>query len=417
VSSAEDAPSAAPTGYLALLRSNRSFRFLWFAEVVSFLGDWFNTIALYAAVAELSGSAQAITAVFVAKMLPMFVMMPVAGPLIDRFDRRKLMIVTDLGRALCALGLVLAYRERSLWLLMLLLVTMVCFSGIFTPTRSAVIPQITARAQLGAANALSAGTWSAMLAIGAAAGGVVTELVGIELSLVMDSVTFLLSAALLLPLPKLLPTSDDGDDVAAADRGFVAGLRYLRRHPMLTAIIALKPSMALSGGAVALLPVLAIRLFPEQRGAIWLGVLYASRGLGALVGSLLVRRVFGDAERTMERLIAVGMFVIVGGYFYLSTVTSIWGAALAYFVAAIGGSAIWVFSGTLGQLKSDNAYRGRVFAIEWGVLTLVWSAVAAVAGVLMDQLAWTVRQVVQASAALVLVPAFAWVALLLLRKK
>ena len=128
------APSVAPTGYLGLLRENRSFRFLWFSEVVSFLGDWFNTIALYAAVAELSDSAQAITAVFVAKMLPMFAMTPFAGPLIDRFDRRKLMVATDVARALCALGLVAAYRVRSLWLLMALLVVMVCFSGIFTPT-------------------------------------------------------------------------------------------------------------------------------------------------------------------------------------------------------------------------------------------------------------------------------------------
>jgi MFS family permease len=294
---------------------------------------------------------------------------------------------------------------------------MVCCSGIFTPARSAVIPQITERKQLGAANALSAGTWSVMLAIGAASGGLVTEWVGIEISLVLDAATFLLSAALLLPLPKLLPKSDEGDALSASERGFFAGLRYLRRHPMLTAVIALKPSMALSGAAMALLPILATRLFPDQRGAIWLGVLYASRGLGALVGSLLVRRLFGDGERTMERLIAVGMFVIVAGYLYLSIATTIWAAALAYFVAAIGGSAIWVFSGTLGQLKTDNAYRGRVFAVEWGALTLVWSTVGALSGVLVDAWGWTVREAVRGSALLVLIPAFGWIALLLARRQ
>lgn len=158
-------------GYLELLRDNPNFRRLWLAEVASFLGDWFNTIALFTAVERLSGSTQAVVGVFVAKMLPIVAMTPLAGPLIDRFDRRRLLVMTDVARAVCALGLIVAYRAESLTLLMVLLVVMMCFSGIFIPAKTAVLPQLAPPPQLGAANALSGGTWSVMLAVGAALGG------------------------------------------------------------------------------------------------------------------------------------------------------------------------------------------------------------------------------------------------------
>ena len=95
---------------MELIRTNANFRRLWLGDVASHLGDWFNTIALFTAVERLSGSTQAVVGVFVAKMLPIVAMTPVAGPLIDRFDRRRLLVITDIARAVCALGLIAAYR-------------------------------------------------------------------------------------------------------------------------------------------------------------------------------------------------------------------------------------------------------------------------------------------------------------------
>ncbi len=400
-------------GYCQVLAENREFRRLWFAEVVSFLGDFFNTIALYAAVVELSSGTLAFSVVFVAKLLPVFLMTPISGPLIDRVDRRKLMIVTDVARAACALGLVVAYRMGSLWLLTTLLVVMVCFSGIFIPTKTAVIPQVTQQAHLGAANALSAATWSVMLALGAAAGGVVTALVGIEPALIFDALTFLVSAGLLVPLPALLPQSQ-GESLGPVDRSFVAGLRYLRRHRYLSAIISLKPCMALGGGVLAMLPVFATRVFSEVSGPGAIGLLYTARGLGALVGSLAVRKVLGDAPSTMRRVISPAYVVVATSWLALSQAATIWQAAAAYFFSAVGGGALWVVSATLSQLESDNAYRGRVFAVEWGALTLVMSVMAALGGVLVERYGWSVRDVALGSALLLAIPALLWLGVLTL---
>jgi len=396
-------------GYRELLRDNPDFRRLWLAEVVSFLGDFFNTIALYAAVDELSTGTLAFSAVFVAKLLPVFLMTPISGPLIDRFDRRQLMIATDVARAVCALGLIVAYRARSLALLLILLVVMVCFSGVFIPTKTAVVPQVTRSGHLAAANALSAATWSVMLAFGAAAGGVVTALVGIQVSLLFDAFTFLVSAAFLWPLPALSPRAQRLG--AATDRSFIAGLRYLGSHGYLSAIIAIKPLLALGGGVLALLPVFATRLFGDGGpGAI--GLLYTARGLGALVGSLVVGQVVGDRPSTLRRMVAPAFLVIAASWLGLAHAPSLWHAAAGYFFSAVGGGVLWVVSGTLGQLESDNAFRGRVFAVEWGGLTLVMSAMAGLGGFLVERHAWSVRAVARGSAVLLAVPALLWLAVL-----
>lgn len=393
-------------GYVELLRENRDFRRLWLAEVISFLGDWFNTIALYTAVAELSGSTEAVSMVFVAKMLPIFLVTPIAGPLIDRLDRKKIMVASDVARCLCALGLIVAYRNRSLVLLVGCLFVMVSFAGLFIPAKSSILPQITVRRELGAANALSSGTWSVMLALGAALGGVVTAAVGVETALLLDALTFLVSAAFLIPLPPLVATRDEDE----RERGFIAGVRYLWRKPFLAATVAIKPFMALAGGGIAMLPVFGTKVFEGASGPTWMGLLYMARGLGALVGSLVVRRIFGDEPSTMRKLVPVGFLVVASSYVALGQAQTIWQAAAAYFGGTIGGGMLWTFSSTLGQLDSDNAYRGRVFAIEFGALTLTMSVMAAISGAVVERAGWSVRDVARVSGLLVLAPAVLWTA-------
>ena len=148
-----------------------------------------------------------------------------------------------------------------------------------------------------------------------------------------------------------------------------------------------------------------------------MGALYGARGLGAMIGSLAVRKVFGDRRRTMNLLIPFGYVLVAAGNFGLACSATLWQAGLGYFMAGFGGGAIWVFSGTLGQLESDNAYRGRVFAIEWGVLTLTLSATAWISGALIERFGWTVRDVALASSCVVVVPFVTWLVVLASRRE
>ncbi len=165
-------------GYLGLLRDNPAYRRLWLGEVVSFLGDWFSTIALYTVVQDLSGSARAVAAVMVAKTLPSFLVTPIAGPLIDRYDRRTVLIATDLLRAASVAVMIAAAVGRSLpWLYVAVVLSVAC-TGVFFPARSAAVPDLVDDRSVPAAMALSGGTWSVMLALGGALGGVAVAAVG-----------------------------------------------------------------------------------------------------------------------------------------------------------------------------------------------------------------------------------------------
>jgi MFS family permease len=371
-------------GYRALLRRYPDYRRLWLGGVVSFLGDWFNTIALYTAVGSVSDDARAIAGVMVAKMLPPFLISPVAGPIVDRFERRRLLIVLDVVSALAVCGIIVAHRTDNLWAIYAGTVVVMTCSGIAFPTKNAVLRSLVPPEHVPAANALSGGTWSVMLAFGATLGGVAVAALGVDLSLGIDALTFGVSALFFIGLPRLDPPERRADQAS-----FVDGLRYLWRTPYVLALSCIKPALGVMGGMIVLIPLFGIRAFPESSGPLWIGVLYGARGLGALVGSMGLRLLIGDVPRTLRRAIVVGFFGGGMAYATLSLATSFWHAALCYFAGAVASGLIWVYSGTLLQLEADRAFHGRIFALEFGVMTLMISASS-----------WLTGEVIQAGVSL-----------------
>src|SRR5918993_5635079 len=173
---ATDAPG--PAGYLELLRTNKDFRQLWLGQVVSQMGDWFDTIALYTIILNLTGSGRDVGLLLVARFLPSFLFGPLSGVLADRFSRRSIMIVSDLLRAVVVLGFILVRRADQLWILYVLTVLQLGLSTFFEPAKTAAIPPVVEDRELVAANAISSVTWSVMLTIGAVIGGVMTSWFG-----------------------------------------------------------------------------------------------------------------------------------------------------------------------------------------------------------------------------------------------
>src|SRR5205085_2072146 len=176
--------SNASVGYVELLRRNRDFRLLWLGQVVSQLGDWFDTIALFTLVLRLTGSGSAVSLVLVARFLPSVVFGPLSGVFADRFNRRTLMIASDAARALVVLGFLFVRRPEQVWLVYVLTVLQLGLSSFFEPARSAAVPSVVSERELVAANSISSVTWSAMLTLGAAVGGPVTGWFGTDAAFV-----------------------------------------------------------------------------------------------------------------------------------------------------------------------------------------------------------------------------------------
>lgn len=398
--------------YTGLLRANRDFRRLWTGQVVSQLGDWFNTVAVYALLLELTGTATSVAAMFVVQQLPSALIGPWAGVLVDRLDRRRVMMAADIVRGLVILGLMAVRSADTVWLAYALIGLVVIGTSFFEPARSAMLPAVVPPADLVLANSLSAATWATMLTVGAAVGGIVTSWLGRDVSFVINSVSFFLSAVAIAGIRVRRPPADTGVEASAARRagsGMVDGLRYAWRTPGVAAFVGIKASWAVAGGVMLLLTVFGGRVFRVGEGAaLGIGVLYAARGLGSGLGAVGVRRLGGAGGQRLQRALGPGFAAVGVAYATLAFVPNLWLAAASVAAAHAAGAVLWVASTVLLQTAVPDAYRGRVFAFEFALLTLVSSSTGYATGLALDWAGLGPRPLAALLGAAFLPPAAFW---------
>src|SRR5687768_12933994 len=264
-------PTYDSVGYIELLRRNRNFRQLWLGQVVSQMGDWFNTIALYTLILDLTGSGRHVGLLLVARFVPSFLFGPLSGVVADRFSRQRIMIVTDILRAVVVLGFLFVRTADQLWIIYVLTVLQLALATFFEPAKTAAIPSIVSDRELVAANAISSVTWSVMLTLGAAIGGLITGWLGTDVAFVLDSLTYLLSAALIasVRLPKR-PAREKGRLTVGRGvgvKGTVGGARFGKARPRVVGALLVKPGWGLGGGLLPLLAVFGERIFPVGKSA------------------------------------------------------------------------------------------------------------------------------------------------------
>lgn len=185
------------SSYWHLLRSNRNVRLLWLAQIVSELGDWFYSVAIFSFILTLTGSAQLVSLAFVMQVLPVCIAGPAAGVINDRINRKKVMIFADWSRAAIVLSMLFVKSRGMLPLLFVLLfLESVCWA-MFEPGQRAVIPNITKPVETPIANALSAATWSINFALGAGIGGLAAVWLGRDAVFILNSLSFVASALLI----------------------------------------------------------------------------------------------------------------------------------------------------------------------------------------------------------------------------
>lgn len=405
--------AASSGGYGRLLRENHNFRNLWIGQIISLLGDWFNLIASASLVASLTGSGAAIGGLFVVRMLAPFLIAPIAGVAADRYNRKHLLIVTDLVRGVVVLGFLLVRDAGDIWLLYVLTAVQLGISGFFFPTRNAILPDIVDREDLGAANALSSATWSVMLALGTALGGLVSGRFGVYPAFIIDALTFVASALVLARIaydhtPGLAGQSRG---VAAVYRQYMDGLRYLRDNPETLGLAVQKPinSLFFSGGFQVIQVIIGERIFVMgEGGGISLGLLFAMTGIGTGLGPILARRYTGDRGQAMRVAMAVSYFIAVIGIAMTAPLTAFWLVLVGMLLRGFGGGVIWVFSTQLLYQTVPDDVRGRVFATEFAMFTLASAISAAAVGWGLDNLSAGLSGVIWWMAILGLIPSVLW---------
>ena len=370
--------------YLKLIKHNANYRRLWLSQSISNFGDWFGVLALYALIAQYSDSEFLLGLLIVVKMLSLAIFSPIAGYITDRFNRRKLMILCDVSRAVVVTGILFVNSESTLWIAFVLTALQMMISAIFEPAKTASIPNVTSKEELVNANIISTATWSIIFTSGMALGGFATELIGIRWVLVADAATYLVSGWFIwrAVVPQEIMSAEERERTKNPMLGIIEGGKYLwnNKH-ILRPSIAKGTASAYLGGLVYMLIIVSEEEL--HMGSIGLGLLYAARGMGTGIGPIVGRRLFNDERdwvKAMGGAIAIaGLMYIVVGFTHI-----IWVMIVFVLLAHAASGANWVKSTVLLQKRTTDVFRGRVFSTEWLLFTLTNSISVMIAALILE---------------------------------
>ncbi|HEY3740139.1 MAG TPA: MFS transporter [Bryobacteraceae bacterium] len=362
-------------GFVEILRTNPNCRYTWMGQVVSEVGDHFNNIAVLSLTLAHSGSGLAVAGIMIARALPAIFAGPLAGVALDRFDRKRIMIASDLTRFVIALGFILCIDRTDNTLLYVLSAVLMFASPFFTAGRASILPTITTKDELHTANSLTQTTSWAMTAVGAYLGGHSVNSFGFRAAFVFNAVSFLASA---LAISQLKPVEGGSfrvlRDPDAPKRhpwqDYLDGLRYLRSVPLLLGIAMISVGWATGGGAAQIL----FSLFGElvfKRGPGGIGDIWGSAALGLIVGGFFAHRIAKHLSyRQYKGMISIA-YVIHGAAYVIFSQMRNYAWALGFIGLSRMSVAVSSVMNSSQMLRhTANEYRGRVMATTE---TLSWA--------------------------------------------
>ena len=359
-----------------LLRGNRNYRFTWTGQIVSEIGDNFNNIAVFALAMELTHSGMVVTGVLLARAIPAIAMGTVAGVLLDRFDRKQIMILSDLIRAVVALGFILAVTSHRIWVLYAFSALLMAASPFFSAGRSAILPTIANAQEIHTANSLTQTTQWMTLTVGTFLGATVVAL-GYKWAFAFNALSFIFSAWCISHL-----RAPDAQGFRAPQRmharhekirpfdEYREGLRYMRSVPLVFAIALLSVGWATGGGAAQIL----FTLFGEvvfNRGASGIGMIWGCAGLGLLSGGIIANWLGRRLSFRAYKLIVFVDFVVYGVTYVLFSRAQSFALALLFIFLSRSTMAINSVLNYSYLLRTvANRYRGRAFST---IDTFTWT--------------------------------------------
>ncbi|MBI5085656.1 MAG: MFS transporter [Acidobacteria bacterium] len=351
------------SGFLQILRHNRNYRACWLGQTVSEVGDHFNSIAVLSLALHMTGSGAAVGAVMIARVLPAIAAGPVAGVVLDRMDRRKVMIASDMLRAVVALAHILLLTYRETWLLYALSGLLMFASPFFNSGRSAILPRIASHDELHTANALTQTTSWLTLSIGTMLGGMSTAQFGYKWAFVANAASFVFSAAAIWSMRGEFKPERGA---AARRRGagveeFREGLRYMASRPLILGIALLGVGWSTGGGAAQVL----FTLFGEvvfARGPAGIGMIWSCAGIGLVLGGVLGHRLGrGMGFERYKHTVTVAFFLHGLCYVVFSVMGSIYAAMVFIALSRVAMGLNSVLNRTMLLAHVPDGLRGRVF--------------------------------------------------------
>ncbi len=400
VTAAAAAVPAQPSPY-AVLR-NRSFRRIWTAQLISTIGDALTSLAAGIIVLERTHSVLSVGLMLMATAVPTLVVGLIAGIVVDRFDRKRIMVASDLIRAglVATLPFLLTSTGSIVWLYVVVMLSS-SVTQFFSPANESILPEIASEEELGAANAIMAIAQFGSTAVGFAAAGFLAQTKSIELVFYIDSATFLFSALMisLVKVPQLVVT--ELTTVRDMIRNLSFGAKFIARTPILRSVNLVKIPVLVAFGLqnVLLLP-FALRALKADD--FQYGLQEGLTSVGFVVGSLAMAR-FSDRLREGQWLVLSFLGMGLFGLLY-ALQTSVWLAIALITVSGALNAPSFVAGRLINQRNTPREMRGRVFSTSNLIATVgfvVGMGLAGLADIIDVRVMFEVTSVVVIGAALV----------------
>ncbi|MCH1539874.1 MAG: MFS transporter [Candidatus Poseidonia sp.] len=374
--------------YRELIRTNKPYRQLWIGSVISMLGEWFNTIALFFLILEYTGNEFLLGVLFTVRMASFALLQPIIGLLADRFNRKTLMIVSNLVQAVLALGFLFVDGPEDIVWMIALSGLMMLLHGMYMTAERAALPNLVSAEDLPTANALDAASWSTALCMGAMLGGLVVSYWGVNAAFIIDSITFVIGTLFLvtLNLPQSIDQNMKGPIFKTAFHNIRFGWRRIRGEPRLFRIVFAKASWNVAGGGLA--GVYLVLLGADVTGfgaAFGFGLFFFARGVGTGLGPVIARRIFTNESHWP---VLVGLLIVASGCSYflvgLSVGGALWLTVILVILAHSASGANWVLSTIMTQRWVEDEVRGRVFSTDMLILSIAFSLSTSTAGYIQE---------------------------------
>jgi MFS family permease len=353
-----------PTGLRALL-SNRNFRYLWTGQVVSDFGDSLTNLALLITINQLTGSTAALATMLIVLTIPQVTFGLVAGVYVDRWDRKRIMIVSDLLRGLLVLCFVLVHSADMIWLLYVIGFLQASVGTLFTPAKSALLPNIVDKPALLSANTISQTSRVVFNVLGTTAAGVLIGVFNVTWpAFALDALTFFVSVLMVsrIAAPAYTPDPVAGKGSLAAVFGQLGeGIRLIVHTRLLAGTLVAAGVTMLGLGAVNVL-LIPLILNEMQLPATWFGLVEFAQVSAMVLSSALVVAWVARAHLKPSTIISVGLVLLGVLIAAIAPAGSIIYLAVILFGVGLVMTPLQASVATISQTAVENSMRGRVGA-------------------------------------------------------
>ncbi|MDA9607200.1 MFS transporter, partial [Candidatus Actinomarina] len=373
--------------YITLILKNKDFQKLFAARLITLGGDWLLTVPLLGIIYDLTDNPFITSLVLVVQSAPLFILGSFGGYLADRYDRKKILAISEFLSGFVVLLILFAVTTENVVFILFSfgMLSVVGFS--YMPTSDAALPNVVKKENLAEANVIFFSSWGIMAGLGAGLGGYLTTVISRNMLFTIDLFSFLLSALIVFSIKKNL-SEKAIEDLNKEDISYKDGLKYASSRKEIFSLIITKATFSISAsGLLSMFTVLSYDIY--QAGDYGTGLMFGARGMGALVGPIVIRYFFGSSDGRL--LNTIGLTIMAWGlfYFFIPFTLSLYLTVLLLFLGHAGGGSQWAFSTYGLQVLTPDRLRGRIAGIDYSlyffmntISTLMIGYLAKVYGVL-----------------------------------